>query len=264
WECDQWELSRSEYRTQTKAMADLNMDISKTIAVRHIHLIKDYKNPYDRLVALKKFLCPTNATCRRELADKYNALKVAPRAVKKIEQWLSDWEDFLITCKPLNQEYATSCLRKIFQHEAQGTADETSSLETYSAEMTTYLRCAKPQSTGLAVLAAELGIANSTEHQQQGRGNRDGVRQIPMCICGKKHWYPDCLILNTRHPQRPNDYQPAADEACKVQEAQRDPKVNTRIKNALERWAARQPQSTRKLRIDNGKPPANGNAFAVT
>ncbi|UPX17727.1 uncharacterized protein EKO05_0008067 [Ascochyta rabiei] len=45
WECDQWERRRSEYRTKKKALANLNTDISKTIAVRHIHLIKDHKTP---------------------------------------------------------------------------------------------------------------------------------------------------------------------------------------------------------------------------
>ncbi|KAF1936461.1 hypothetical protein EJ02DRAFT_86655 [Clathrospora elynae] len=59
WECDRWERRHSEYRTQIKAMADVNTDISKTIAVRHIHLIRDHETPYDRLVALKKFLCPS-------------------------------------------------------------------------------------------------------------------------------------------------------------------------------------------------------------
>jgi hypothetical protein len=167
-----------------KALADLNTDISKTIAVRHIYLIKNYETPYDRLVTLKKFLCPTDATRRRDLADKYNALKTAPRAVKKVEQWLSDWvhitaqsksiklpetegnrpqEDFLIACKELDQEYATSCLREIFKHEARGTTVEISSLETYVAEMTTYLRRTKPHSTGLAVSAAELGIATEPQ-----------------------------------------------------------------------------------------------------
>jgi hypothetical protein len=59
-----------------KALADLNMDISKTIAVRHIYLIKDYETPYDRLVALKKFLCLRDASRRRKLADKYIALRL--------------------------------------------------------------------------------------------------------------------------------------------------------------------------------------------
>jgi hypothetical protein len=47
-----------------KALADLNTDVSKTIAVRHIYLIKDHEIPYNRLVALKKFLRPTDATRR--------------------------------------------------------------------------------------------------------------------------------------------------------------------------------------------------------
>lgn len=204
WECDRWERRHTEYRTQTKALADLNVDISKTIAARHIYLIKDYNSPHDRLVVLKKFLCPTEATRRRELADKYIALKTAPRAAKKVEQWLSDsvhitaqgksiklpetegnrpQEDFLIACKALDQDYATSCLREIFKHEARGTTSEIPSLETYVAEMTTYLRRTKPNATGLAVSAAELEIANTAELQatthNRGRGNRTGTRQIP-------------------------------------------------------------------------------------
>jgi hypothetical protein len=73
-----------------KALADLNTNFSKTIAVRHIYVIKDHEAPYDRLVVLKSSLCLTDATRRRELADKYNTLKTAPRALKKVEQWLSD------------------------------------------------------------------------------------------------------------------------------------------------------------------------------
>jgi hypothetical protein len=69
-----------------KALADLNTDISKTIAVRYIYLIKDYETPYNRLVALKTFLCLTDATRRRKLANKYNTLKTALRAAKKVEQ----------------------------------------------------------------------------------------------------------------------------------------------------------------------------------
>ncbi|KAF2819396.1 hypothetical protein CC86DRAFT_398761 [Ophiobolus disseminans] len=206
WECNQWERRHSKYHTKKKAMANLNTDISKTIAVRYIHLIKDHKTPYNRLVTLKKFLCLTDATCRCKLADKYNALKTALQAAKKVEQWLANWtyitaqgkavslletdgnrlqEDFLIACKALDQEYATSCLRKIFKHEAQGTTAEISSLETYVAEVTTYLRRTKPHSTGLAVSAAELEIAKLTETLSTGRGHHDSARLTPTCICGK-------------------------------------------------------------------------------
>jgi hypothetical protein len=139
-----------------------------------------------------------------------------------------------------------------------------SSLETYVAEITTYLRRTKPHSTSLAVSAAELGIATEPQPtRNRGQGHRDGARPTPTCICGKEHWYADCFILNTRHPRRPRNYQPAADITRKVEEARRDPRINAAIKTALERFAARQPQSARTLRIDDGKPPANTDTFVI-
>ena len=288
WEFNLWERKNAKYCTQKKALSKLNTDIGKTISPRHIHLILNKDTPYDRLVALKKFLCPTDATRRRELADKYNALKIAPRAAKKVEQWLSDWtyittqgktiklpetednrpqEDFLIACKALDQEYATSCLREIFKHEARGTTKEISSLETYVTEMTAYLRRTKPHSTGLAVSAAELGIANTEAPRPTecngGCSSRNDA-QTHICICGKKHRYCNCFILNTRHPKRPKDYQPSDEAVRKVNEALKNPKLKAIIKKALDKWAAHQPQSVGTLRIDDGKPPADTNTFVVS
>jgi hypothetical protein len=51
--------------------------------------------------------------------------------------------------------------------------------------------------------------------------------------------------------------------ARKVEEARRDPKINAAIKTALKRFAARQPQSARTLRINDGKAPANTDTFVV-
>jgi hypothetical protein len=135
----------------------------------------------------------------------------------------------------------------------------------YVAEMTTYLRCAKSHSTGLAVSAAELGITNLTEPQPTGnRGHCDSARPTPTCVCGKQHWYTDCSILNPRHPGRPKTYQPAAEAVRKVEEARKDPRINKQVNTALERWAARQPQSTGTLRVDDGKAPANNTTFVST
>ncbi|KAI0569109.1 hypothetical protein Alg215_11832, partial [Pyrenophora tritici-repentis] len=52
-----------------------------------------------------------------------------------------------------------------------------SSLETYVAEMTTYLRRTKPHSTSLAVSAAKLGITKPTETPSTSRGYRDSASQ---------------------------------------------------------------------------------------
>ncbi|KAF2622824.1 hypothetical protein BU25DRAFT_300419, partial [Macroventuria anomochaeta] len=118
--------------------------------------------------------------------------------------------------------------------------------------MTTYLCRTKPHSTGLAVTATELGVASPIEPQAtRNQGHRDSVQQTPTCICGKQHWYTDCFILNTRHPGHPATYQPAAEAVRKVEEARKDPKINARIKTALERWTAHQPQNAGTLRVNN-------------
>jgi hypothetical protein len=50
----------------------------------------------------------------------------------------------------------------------------------------------------------------------------------------------------------------------KFKKAQRDPRINANVKRALESWATCQPQSARTLRIDDGRPPADNNAFVVS
>ncbi|KAF1960188.1 hypothetical protein CC80DRAFT_404324 [Byssothecium circinans] len=104
--------------------------------------------------------------------------------------------------------------------------------------MTTYLRRTKPHSTGLAVSAAELGVTKQVD-AEPAKGNRGSSRDRDKpsrnCVCGKKHWYADCFILNPRHLRRPKDYRPTAEMARKVEEAQKDPKINARIKTALKK-----------------------------
>jgi hypothetical protein len=131
--------------------------------------------------------------------------------------------------------------------------------------MTTYLRRTKPHSTGLAISAAELGIATELQPtRNRGQGHRDGARPTPTCIRGKQHWYTDCFILNTRHPARSKTNQPAVEAIRKVEEARKDSKMDAQIKTALETWAARQPQSTRTLRVDDGKPLVHTDTFVIS
>ena len=121
---------------------------------------------YDRLVRLKKHLAPDASTRRHEITSKYFGLKVAPTAVSKLGDWFSNWtrittigksmnlpetdgirpqEDFLVACKALNQEYATTCLRDFYRAENAGTTDSLPSLDDNVTEITVFLRRNKPQ-----------------------------------------------------------------------------------------------------------------------
>jgi hypothetical protein len=91
WDYERYERLHATYSKKVQALADFTLEISKTVAKRRLYLIQDCDTTYDRLVTLKKHLAPDVATRRHELTAQYNALKTAPRAIKKIEHWLTDW-----------------------------------------------------------------------------------------------------------------------------------------------------------------------------
>ena len=85
WEVDQWRLDQVTIQRLEKALVDLNTEITRSIATRHLYLIQDLPTVHDRLVALKKHFCPSTADWSRDLAAKYSNLKIAPRNC--YDQW---------------------------------------------------------------------------------------------------------------------------------------------------------------------------------
>jgi len=265
WEVDEWRLDQVTLQKQEKVLVQLNTEITRSVAIRHLYLIQDLPTVHDRLVALKKHFCPSTADRSRDLVTKYANLKTAPRNPKALDQWMADWihvttqcqsinlpettgyrpqEDFLIACQAHHPNYAATCLDQIYEHEMNGT--DPPSLPTYVEKMTKYIRRAA-QTTESSILftsAAELGIAKSP------------------CVCGLPHALHDCWILNPLHPSRPKDWTPAPIGVRKVEQAQKDPKVLKRIENALNEWASRQ-QYRDTIQIDNGQPPSGGTSFVV-
>jgi hypothetical protein len=61
WEVDQWRLEEITQQKQERALVQLNTEITRSIATRHLYLIQDLPTVYDRLVALKKQFCPSTA-----------------------------------------------------------------------------------------------------------------------------------------------------------------------------------------------------------
>lgn len=90
WDYDRYERRLAEYKRKVQALADFNLEISKTISKKRLYLIQDCETPHQRLVMLKKHLAPDAATRRHEITEKYNSLKVAPSSVTKISQWLAE------------------------------------------------------------------------------------------------------------------------------------------------------------------------------
>ncbi|KAF2688977.1 hypothetical protein K458DRAFT_465626 [Lentithecium fluviatile CBS 122367] len=100
WDYKRYRERYTTWSRKSRALADFNSEISKTVAKRHLYLLWSKSTPYERLVTLKQHLAPTDATRRRELIGKYAALQ-APARGKKVEEWLRTWVDVTNQCKEL-------------------------------------------------------------------------------------------------------------------------------------------------------------------
>ena len=133
WEYDVYKDKLAKYEKHEKSMTTISSEIGKTVAKRHLYLIRDESTPYDRLTKLKLHFAPTDTTRKRELSAKYADLKT-PAKGKRIEDWLRQWvdvtnqckdldlpevyeqraqEDFLIAAKQIEPEFAAAALRCI-------------------------------------------------------------------------------------------------------------------------------------------------------
>ena len=96
-----WRQERAEYNNAKRRIGELIIDISRTIATRHLYLINGKDDPYDRLIALRQQLAPTAAIRSRELVVKYRALQEKPQN-RNIDQWLDDWIHITNQCKEID------------------------------------------------------------------------------------------------------------------------------------------------------------------
>ena len=91
WDHDNYQTEYLDYKKKAQALAEITLDIGKTIAKRHIYLIENADKAHERLHILKKHLAPTDTSRRYELIAKYNSLKTIPKAAKNLEGWLASW-----------------------------------------------------------------------------------------------------------------------------------------------------------------------------
>jgi hypothetical protein len=172
-------------------------------------------------------------------------------------------EGFLVACRTINPEYGTSGLRALIDLEDAGTA--VPSVEDYVSKFIAYLKRVRPLSTELSSMAAELDAAKpqQQQQQQQKKKNRDGNKVKPQCLCGLKHYWVDCWLINTDHPRRPKSYSNAIGQRKLDAALAADSDLRCRIDNALSDWRAKQQQTGGSIVIDDSNPPTRPTANTV-
>ncbi|KAI2476014.1 hypothetical protein Ptr902_12653 [Pyrenophora tritici-repentis] len=268
-----WRFERAEYMNAKRREGELLMEISRTIATRHLYLINGKDEIYDRLIALKQQLAPTAAVRSRELVTKYRALQEKPRG-RNLEQWLDDWihitnqcreadlpettgyraqDDFLTIVRTIAPEWAGSAHQDLILKETTGRINEIQSLADYVAQFRMYHRRTSLSTASLGTFASLRIAEKQSPNQEEERPSSEGYQRTPRCICGGKHWYKDCWYLVPNHPKRPKNFRPNKDAEARVAEALKSPAQAKRIKKYLAQDDTTIEKANEPLKLDDGK-----------
>ena len=277
-----WRQEKSEYNQSKRKMGELLMDISRTVAVRHLYLINGKDDPYDRFVALKQQLAPTTAIHTRDLVRRYRALQEKPQG-RSIERWLDDWiqitnqgkeaelpemtghraqDDFLTVIRTIAPEWAAACHRDLIRKETMGDSKNIPSLSEYVSEFRIYHRRVGEQLSSLGTYAT-LGITDQSQDGTRNARTQQSTHrnfQSPLCICGDRHLCKNCWYLVQDHPTRPKQFKVNEAKRTKIIDALKNPEQLRKIEGYLAKEGKTIPKEflnaiskKEPLRLDDGK-----------
>ena len=255
--------------------------IFSTISDQNLILVRDKDTTYDILTTLKNHLSPSDHLRRYELQDEYNKLQTAPQSLAQIEQWFNDWaytadlcismkvitdetialRDFIRTCLPLYESYASICQRSI---QEKIRANKTSELRlTHFIEdfRQAYREKASISYTANATLQAGGNSKNNSNNNNGNRPRGDQQKPSAQCVCGKWHFYSKCYYLNTSI--RPQGWVERANIKAKVDKALQDAEIKARIDRALTKNKQQQ-KSPKPFDVDaDDTQPAKGTTLTI-
>lgn len=278
-----WRQDRTEYMKTRQKEGELLLDISRTIATRHLYLINGKDEIYDRLITIKKHFAPSAATRSRELVVKYRALQERPQS-QDLEQWLDDWmhitnqcreavlpettgyraqEDFLAAIRTIAPEWAGSSHHDLIIKETTGRANEIQPLEDYIAQFRIYHRRIGPSAASFGTFASLNMTAHDNPPQKEERSSKL-AQMKPKCVCRGMHWYKDCWYLFPDHPKKPDTFQPNSTTQQQVAEALKDPEQVKKINRLLAKAGKKIEGYNKALKLDSGKESQQSSTSFVT
>lgn len=244
----------AKFDKQKAAFADIINFIFESISAQIAVLIQhvDVAHPYDILRTLKNGIAPTDKGRELQLRNRYDKLKKGP-GNQNIETWLNEWQQMYYeaaACKLAEVEGNRAITDFLI---AIGTkhpsfADSEMSILNWNPNRRTMHEFIDAYRQHVRVKAAAGVMLNSPsgEHSAFAAGRRQSDNaatfrgnnaNAPTCVCGKKHWYPDCFYYSP--DIKPAYWRENPEIRKKINESLEDPAVLKRVKNSIAKSVAR-------------------------
>jgi Reverse transcriptase (RNA-dependent DNA polymerase) len=213
------EISRT-YREKRDALKDIEQHILTTVDRQNILYLDGADTVYQKLVALKKRLAPTDRARTLEVTRRYRELLRGPRAQQQ-EAWLQQYErtyaeavktklpevqgdrplhDFFDALRSTDMAYVSGreavLADRIERKDVPPSVKDL--LENYRNHLrTTKARMSASKGSSHTAFATLQGTPQENPESEQGpRQNRSpNPKKLSDCLCGESHRFKDCAYL---------------------------------------------------------------------
>jgi hypothetical protein len=105
-----WEIRSRRQDSIMKATGEVSLEILRTVATTHIHLINraEHDDPRSQLTTLRKHSKVTDQQRRLELATQYSSIQKKPKN-QSVQAWLDEYSQITSQCVQDNMPEMTEC-----------------------------------------------------------------------------------------------------------------------------------------------------------
>jgi hypothetical protein len=212
------EISRT-YREKRDALKDMEQHIMTTVDRQNILYLDGADTVYQKLMALKKRLVPTDRARTLEVTRRYRELLRGPRAQQQ-EKWLQQYErtyaeavkiklpdvqddrllyDFLDALRSTDMAYVSG--REAVLADRIERNDAPPSVKDLLENYRNYLRMARARMSAskgfshTAFATLQGAPPENPENEQEQHQEKQNLKKFLDCVCGESYRFKDCVYL---------------------------------------------------------------------
>lgn len=210
------EISRT-YREKRDALKDVEQHILTTVDRQNILYLDGADTVYQKLMALKKRLAPTDRARTFEVTRRYRELLRGPRA-QQHEKWLQQYErtyaeavkiklpevqddrplyDFLDALRSTDMAYVSGreavLADRIERNDAPPSVKDL--LENYRNHLRTTKARTTKGSSHTAFATLQGAPPENPGKEQEQHQEKQNPKKLSDCVCGESHRFKDCAYL---------------------------------------------------------------------
>jgi hypothetical protein len=218
-----WKIKSEHYESIRRAIGDVSLEILRTVAITHIHLINsaEHEDPKSQLTTLRKHFKVTDQQRRLELATQYSNIQKKPKN-QSIQAWLDEYSQVTSQCAEEKMPEMTETraqwrfiqavrdsgdeawAQAQFLAMEQGEANSLFPTPTLQDLIGRYRRTA-PTTQNITKTLGSFASLSITEPKPRKQPTIDRSR----CVCGLHLSLLQCFTLNPEAEGRSKDHKPS-------------------------------------------------------